>query len=436
MSNRITALLGAGSILDLNRSDGVLAPSSQTILDEVLSIKTETFNMGAYSVLKEIYDWLVNVLRTDGSEEYRIAYRFYSLNFEELFHAVEMCYAYSGCWRHEYLHPKAYPLFGALIEPTDLLKKFQSIDFCRALHGATERIIQIIQAYDADFAKHRIENKWFVEFWRSFRNWNVFNLNYDSLVEQCICDYNDGYVPVISNPKMSRFAPDFYLTNSRNTPTISHLHGSIYYSEYHTQELNYSHSHRDLFKCADFELAAKERNLIQCLPQNQARESYFPLPIITGLHKTDKITFAPFNFYHANFANKICESNALLIVGYSFSDLYLNRIMQCNKRVHGNSTRVVLIDYMPRYICQYNDIARHILNSANGEYAEFIERMIEHNPLISIQPPMGEDKEPPMDFVAWDKPIVSKNGTLMMFICGFKNAVTMHGDTIMEFLQS
>ena len=173
--------------------------------------------------------------------------------------------------------------------------------------------------------------------------------------------------------------------------------------------------------------------VVQCSPQTQAKEQYLALPIITGLHKTDKITFAPFNFYHANFANRICANNTLLIVGYSFGDLYLNQLLERITLIHGSKTRVILIDYMPQYIHDYNGIVRNI--SSNGHYTEFVSRMIRHNPLVWAKPITGEE-EPPMNFESWDRPIRSKNGTLMMFICGFKNAVTMHGKEIMEFLNS
>ena len=120
-------------------------------------------------------------------------------------------------------------------------------------------------------------------------------------------------------------------------------------------------------------------------------------------------------------------------MGYSFGDLYLNQLLERITLIHGSKTKVVLIDYMPQYIHDYNGIVRNI--SSNGHYTEFVSRMIQHNPLVWAKPITGEE-EPPMNFESWDRPIRSKNGALMMFICGFKNAVTMHGKEIMEFLNS
>lgn len=433
MSVRITTLLGAGSTLDLVRSDEVITPTSGKIHDAILELKSQTLNLGMYPVLKEIHDKVVEVLRTVGSEEFKKVFPVDSLNFEELLHAVEMCYAYSSCWRNEYLHPGAYPEFGALIEPLEPIKKFQTIDFYHALDKAIKRIMEIVHAYDDDFVRHVGDNCWFVDFWRNHKGWDVFNLNYDSVVEQSLDVYNDGFVPIGENPEVAHFAPDMYLNNPQHLPTVSHLHGSIYFSEYHIPEFNYSHSHRDLYRCLNYEVAERERKVVQCSPQTQAKEQYLASPIITGLHKTDKITFAPFNFYHANFANRICANNALLIVGYSFGDLYLNQLLERITLIHGSKARVVLIDYMPQYIHDYYGIVRKI--SSNGHYTEFVSRMIQHNPLVWAKPITGEN-EPPMKFESWYKPIRSKTGILMMFICGFKNAVTMHGEEIMDFLNS
>ena len=433
MTTRITALLGAGSTLDLLRGDGIVVPTSNNILSGILDLKSSTLDLGIYPVLKEIHDKVVDVLRTIGSDEFRRIYRVEYLNFEELLHVIEMCYAYSSCWKNEYLHPGAYPVFGALINPCDVLCKFQTMDFYDALYTAIGRIMEIVHAYDADFGKHLDENTWFVDFWRSNQCFDVFNLNYDSVVEQCLDEYNDGFVPLKEKLNIAHFDPDMYLRNPKELPSVSHLHGSIYLSEYHIAEFNYRHSHRDLYKCASYDVAQEERKVLQCSPQNQAKEHYLALPIITGLHKTDKITFAPFNFYHANFANKICYNNALLIVGYSFGDLYLNQLLERIILVHGKKARIVLIDCMPEFIRDNNSVVKYI--SQNGRYTEFVSRMIEHNPLVWAKVVTGEE-EPPMYFESWYKPILSKNGCLMMFICGFKKAVTMHKNEIMEFLNS
>lgn len=432
MSVRITTLLGAGSTLDFVRSDEVITPTSGKILDAILEQKSQTLDFGMYPILKEIHDKVVEVSKTVGSKEFKRIFHVDSLNFEELLHVVEMCYSYSNCWRNEYLHPSAFPEFGVLINPIEFVKKFQTVDFYHALDKAITRIIEIVHAYDDDFIKHVDENLWFVDFWRNYQKWDIFNLNYDSVVEQSFDVFNDGFVPIGENPDVAHFAPDMYLNNPQHLPTVSHLHGSIYFSEYHIPEFNYSHSHRDLYRCLNYEVAERERKVVQCSPQTQAKEQYLASPIITGLHKTDKITFAPFNFYHANFANRICANNALLIVGYSFGDLYLNQLLERITLIHGSKTRVVLIDYMPQYIHDYNGIVRNI--SSNDNYKEFVSRMIQHNPLVWAKPITGE--EPPMNFESWDRPIRSKNGTLMMFICGFKNAVTMHKKEMMEFLNS
>ena len=44
------------------------------------------------------------------------------------------------------------------------------------------------------------------------------------------------------------------------------------------------------------------------------------------------------------------------------------------------------------------------------------------------------EKEYPIIFEDYDRPVVSRNGKLMMCIGGFKDAVVNHKETILEFL--
>lgn len=44
----------------------------------------------------------------------------------------------------------------------------------------------------------------------------------------------------------------------------------------------------------------------------------------SSINKTDKLNCLPYDFYHGNLYNAILRSNAMVIVGYSFGDLYVN----------------------------------------------------------------------------------------------------------------
>jgi hypothetical protein len=433
---RITALLGAGSILDLEWSQGVIRPSSENILNEILNLKSPTVKLAVYPVLKEIHETVVNGLNTIGDDICKRFFKVETLNFEELLHIIEMCYAYSSSWKNEYLRPGPCPGFGLLIDSKDSIKKFQTMDFFNALEVSVAKIMEIIHAYDVDFVNHTENNRWFLDFWSNDTKWDIFNLSYDALIEQCIGEYSDGFIPLKDTSDVSYFEPQLYMSNNKGQSTVSHLHGSIYFSEYHIQRYGFGHENKNLYKFQTFDLAKEERRVFLSAPKNQAKESYLSLPIITGLHKTDKITYAPFNFYHANFVNKICTNHSLLIVGYSFGDLYLNEILKMIYAIHGEKTRIVLITYLPSYIDSYNSLVRNVYDKLGSELAIFISRVIGREFKI-FAPKITGDPElnPSMNFKSWNEPILSENGTLMMFICGFKNAVGMSNDMIMQFLK-
>ena len=120
MTDSTTVIVGAGAVLDFCHK-GVF-PSVKNITDEVLKLRVQKVD-GSYGYLiKDLNDIIVKRLLKIGNPAVR---RFYPphLNFEDLLHVLEMCLSYSPCWHNEYLHWKAFPLYGALMEPNSILKE-------------------------------------------------------------------------------------------------------------------------------------------------------------------------------------------------------------------------------------------------------------------------------------------------------------------------
>ncbi len=57
--------------------------------------------------------------------------------------------------------------------------------------------------------------------------------------------------------------------------------------------------------------------------------------------------FALNNVYLSDLARKAVENKRLMIIGYSFGDLYLNEILGLGMAAHGEDFRVVIIDKYP-----------------------------------------------------------------------------------------
>ena len=116
MGNGVTIIVGAGAVLDFDHKG--IFPSVKNITDEVLKLNIRKVDGGESPLLREIYDHVVKkldrVLKTNHIKPPQ-------LNFENLLPVLEMCIAYSACWRKEYISWLSYPEFGTLIQAINFL---------------------------------------------------------------------------------------------------------------------------------------------------------------------------------------------------------------------------------------------------------------------------------------------------------------------------
>jgi hypothetical protein len=339
-----------------------------------------------------------------------------------------MCIAYSACWRKEYISWLSYPEFGTLIHPVKLLKDIHTYDYIRAAYELQKTVMDIVNQYNSSFEEDVSREQWYRDFWISLSGRsNIFNLNYDNTIENSLGEYEDGFLPIKDGEEYSRFSAKQYYENRRGLSTIAHLHGQILFGE--ARSYPYDCSMRDLVKYMDYQTACKNRSGGQFPPSNQAKEEYLPPVIVSGSRKTEKMTFAPNNVYLSDLARKVVENNRLMIIGYSFGDLYLNEILGLGMAAHGDDFKVVIIDMFPSYINSYTLFFQHLTHGGNPQEYVFISRLVKDSLFAGI----GKD-EIPFIVDGYDKPLISRNGNLMMCIGGFKDAVVNHQSEIMDFL--
>ena len=185
-----------------------------------------------------------------------------------------------------------------------------------------------------------------------------------------------------------------------------------------------------MVKNRDYETACKNRIGRQQNPSNQAKEEYEHPDIVSGLRKTEKMIFVPNNVYLSDLTRKVIENNRLMVVGYSFGDLYLNEILGLGMAAHGDDFKVAIIDKFPQYINSYPSLFQHVTHRCNPQEYTFVSRLAKDRLFIEI----GQT-EFPLIVGEYGVPVVSRNGKLMMCISGFKDAVVNHKETIMEFLE-
>ena len=425
MNDAITIILGAGAVLDFEHKG--IFPSVKNITDEVLKLSIQKVDGSEWFLINELYKHIYGSLKQVGNPETR-KFIHPQINFEDLLHVLEMCLTYSSCWHNEYLQWSAFPLFGSLEEPKQFLKSIDTIEYKRAASSLEKRVMEIVNQYDSAFKENSSSEQWYRDFWKSLSGKsNIFNLNYDNTIENSLGEYEDGFLPIEDGEDYSRFSAKQYFENRREVSTIVHLHGQILFSE--AKSYPFEYSTRDLVKNKDYETACKNRLAAQSTPCTQAKEEYIQPYIISGARKTEKMIYTPYNVYLSDLSRKVLENKRLMVIGYSFGDLYLNEILGLGMAAHGDDFKVVIIDKFPSYIDSYVSFFQHLVHGCNPQGYTFVSRLTKDRLFVEI----GQ-KEFPIIVDGYDKPLVSRNGNLMMCIGGFKNAVENHGEEIRRFL--
>lgn len=424
MNDAVTIIVGAGAVLDFDHKG--IFPSVKNITDEVLKLNVQKVDGGERPLLRELYNHVVKKLNRVLETNHIMPPQ---LNFENILHVIEMCIVYSGCWSKKYISWLAYPEFGTLIQPVKFLKDIHTYDYIRAAYELQKIVMGIVNQYDIAFREDKLAEQWYRDFWKSLSGKsNIFNLNYDNTIEYTLGgEYEDGFPPVKDGEEYSRFSARRYYENPRGVSTIAHLHGQILFSE--ARLFPFDYSIRDLVKNKDYQTACKNRIGGQFPPSNQAKEEYLQPVIVSGSRKTEKMTFAPNNVYLSDLARKVIENNRLMVIGYSFGDLYLNEILGLGMAAHGDDFKVVIIDKFPLYINSYISWFHHLIHECNPQEYTFVSRLVKDRLFVEV----GQKKFP-LIVREYGVPVVSTNGKLMMCINGFKNAVMNHKETILGFL--
>lgn len=421
MNRRTTTILGAGAVLDFD-FNGLLKPTTENITKAVTEEKIQGYDEIESDLIKIVYNKIVDA----ATSEYNYlhpAVKNYDphITFEDLFEVIETLYSYNSTWKHEH-----YPFsFISVLVKSDL--NYQSVDYHRSMIAIIRRIMEIVDAYDERFRVDGNE-QWYKDFWKRFEGGiDVFNLNYDTTIENSLDKYTDGFVN--QYPGYQRFEPEEIWNAEADVATVNHLHGCILYSDPNPEPLQYYYSHHDLYKFYSTKDVMDIMGRLFFLPRNQVGDSIFYTPIITGLKKTDKICYMPHSFYHANFAKRILENPSLLICGYSFGDLYVNQLLLRHKLVHGRNERIVIVD---KWNDRVNDdpvaLYRYFWDNTSGGFKEFVGRLIECvNPTVETFIQFEQIVEG-----CWQTP----NGVLRLYTKGLKNAVDNDKKGILEFLRN
>lgn len=427
MSKRITAIVGAGAVLDFDFS-GIYYPSSSEITERIKNITVDGYDDERSSVVTHIYTkaqkLFDSIYRRQG-----IKYSPRTINFEELYFLLESILSFKKASDGDIITAESMPPLRSILELQEDVKSYYSIEYIRALHAIVKEIIHEIDAYDRRFQSEHNYAEWYKSFWKDNPKikWDVFTFNYDTTIEHSVDNFEDGY-RLVSGESYQSFRPQMLLRNPKKWTTVNHLHGCIYYAECAPLACRSTHSNRDMFKMSSV-VEAEHYIGLQSKAQSQAREDFLNSPILIGLRKLDKMTYLPCSIYHANLVNKLQANRGLLIVGYSFGDLYVNQLLQRRVLMFGENHRMVIIDSFPKYVNSAVSFRRYILDSKSA-MSVFLQPYFD---LTGGIDPCSH-YEPDFEFTAYDEPIISACKRVMIFICGFKTAVEKFQNRIYRFL--
>lgn len=350
MEQRITIILGAGAMIDST------AVSTKTLTEKVINNckKYKINDSNDTSLVDAICNNFLQIYNKEISPLLKKCSKMDKLtsiiSFEDIYHVLELLPNYLNS--HGYKsNESAFQIFSILNQEFKNLKP-------QNIYGAANEIISTINneiySYDSEFTdKGKNFSRFFQEIAQNTNlKFDIFNLNYDTWVEQTLGNYNDGFVEIPNyENKMKRFDISEYL-KSDNRHTISHLHGQICfeYPEFSPKDINtyaFQESHNTLYKYVDFSTAKSYRERsIRSSDHTQSGENLFRTNIVTGLMKTDKLLWNPLIMYHNKLANSLISNKRLILVGYGFSDLYINNLLLQYNAIHYNKRKIIMIDYI------------------------------------------------------------------------------------------
>ncbi len=171
---------------------------------------------------------------------------------------------------------------------------------------------------------------------------NLLSFNYDDclLSSALAAGYETGFIDKTTDGK----------GKCLNIPTFFDAKKVIYFPH---GQLRWNMNNVDEIECFD---SSEEGNLQRWIGLHDKamrgtvlyRESNFAYSfntfITTGQSKDESLNFAPFSYFYQRMAKDILESDKLVIVGYSFGDEHVNRLMQSYIKRNKNN-KVYVIDH-------------------------------------------------------------------------------------------
>lgn len=164
---------------------------------------------------------------------------------------------------------------------------------------------------------------------------SIVSLNYDDTLYSSVKElFETGYsIKDLDRSELFLFSEENFIKGQK---TISFLHGNIrFYSNGFTP---------DILKEPDIRIKnignIKDKTLIY---ENESESFSFNTFLTTGKSKDKSLNYNPYAIYYQKMAVDILNSEEIIIVGYSFNDLHINRLLQ-NFWLKDEFKRLIIVD--------------------------------------------------------------------------------------------
>jgi|GEM_PF-3273346 len=225
---------------------------------------------------------------------------------------AKMGNSFEASWSDfDYFFDRVYAYYTQLV--TDEIAKYSesynSDDFITSNDGLNE------------FVKYLLDN---------FESVNWYSTNYDRIVPTVFdSDFFEGFTQNESGE---------YIFNSVKTlkggkRTYYNIHGSIYFDRNFPNGLQLTPDIPNRYPSSSG------------FKKDQEGKSILSSNIITGLNKSSAILSSPFSEFYHRFYQDCLDCDLFIIIGYSFSDIHINKAIAVANESHGRQM-LKIVDYM------------------------------------------------------------------------------------------
>ncbi len=207
----------------------------------------------------------------------------------------------------------------------------ETLYFRDLLSYSLDRIADKITEYDNEFNLSEKEelNETFVDFLNLHNECNtsrIYSLNYDRVVPKILRKKKipifDGFSDSTDWEYTARYYPDEKrILSDFNSLCYYNLHGSIHWKyEQEVSELNLEfiqHPNSEQINYDNFRHGVTNTG-----------EPFFASNIVTGNNKLQRTNLPPLNAFNYAFQKDCIEADEIFIIGYSFDDKHINRVIR------------------------------------------------------------------------------------------------------------